>query len=148
MFEARQCALKSNQPSVSGTNCDEKMSENAFSLALNQRCVLLWWRRRKVISGPSQAQSPGALQIHISPCSLWVSRHAVGSWCGTLLVVFCSSLCFPAPAECSAEAISLCDQGRIGRVPSKASCYPLIKRVCVLKKKTTNSTKGTVGLCF
>lgn len=70
MLEARQRALKSNQPSVSGTNCNEKMSENAFSLALKWRCVLLWWRRRKVVSGPSQAQSPGALQIHISPCSL------------------------------------------------------------------------------
>lgn len=71
MFEAPRCALKSNQPSVSGTNCDEEMSENAFSLALNWRCVLLWWHRREVVSGPSQPQSAGALQIHPSPCSLW-----------------------------------------------------------------------------
>ncbi|RMC03167.1 hypothetical protein DUI87_20361 [Hirundo rustica rustica] len=78
VFEARQCALKSNQPSVSGSNCNEKMSENAFSLALNWRCVLLWWHRRKVVSGPSQAQSPGALQIPISPRSLWGFSFVAG----------------------------------------------------------------------
>lgn len=134
MFEAPQCALKSNQPSVSGTNCNEKMSENAFSLALNWRCVLLWWRRREVVSGLSQAQSSGALQVHSSPCCLWVSGHAVGSWCGMLLVgVSCKSLCFPAPAECSGEALPLCDQGRKGSSESKG-CYPLVKCVCVLKK--------------
>lgn len=85
-----------------------------------------------MVSGPSQAQSPGDLQIHISPCSLWVSGHAVGSWCGILLAgVLCSSLCFPAPAECSAEAISLCDQGRIAKVPSKAKVVTVLSNVCV-----------------
>lgn len=132
MFEAPQCALKSNQPSVSGTNCNEKMSENAFCLALNGRCVLLWRCRSEVVSGPNQAQSPGAWQIHTSPCSLWVSGCAVGSCCGILLVgVFCSTLCFPTPAECSAEALSLCDQGRIGRVPSKEKVVTLLSNVCM-----------------
>lgn len=70
----------------------------------------------------------------------------MGSWFRILLAgVFCSSLCFPAPAECSAEAISLCDQGRIGRVPSKAKIVALLSNVCVLKKTNTNVT---VGLCF
>lgn len=85
----------------------------------------------------SQSHSSGALQVNASPCSLRASGHAVASWCEMLLVgILCSSFCFPAPAECSTVARSLCDQGRIGRVPPKRKIVPLLSAVvCVIKKK-------------
>ena len=105
MFEALQCALKSNQPGISTANCSEEISENALSLVLGCRCVLLWWRRREVGSWLSQAQSSGLLQVSASPCSPWVGGRAAGSsWEMLLVGVFCGSLCFPARAECNTAA--------------------------------------------
>lgn len=149
MFEALRCALKSNQPGVSGTNCNEEISENASSLASGRRCVLLWWGRREVGSWLSQAQPPGPLQVHANPCSLWVSGGAVGSWCEMLLVgVFCSSLRFPAPAERSTAARSPCDRGRIGGLPPNGKVVPLLSSACVCILKKKKKEKKAAGLCF
>lgn len=135
MFETPQCALKSNQPSVSGTNCNEKMSENAFCLALNRRYVLLWWCRSEVVSGPNQAQSPGAWQIDTSPCSLWVSGCAVSSGCGILLVgVFCSSLCFPTQNAVQKPHLCVIKAGLEGCL-QKQRLLPSYQMCACIKKK-------------
>lgn len=143
MFEAPQCALKSNQPSGSGTNCKEKMSENASSLALSWRCVLLWWHRGEVISGLSQAQSP--LLGRFIPV-----LAAVGSWCGMP-----ASWCFLQFSACASQHLQdavqkpcLCviRAGLEGCFREQRLLPSYQIRVCIKKKK--NSTKGNAGLCL
>lgn len=133
MFEAPQCALKSNQPSVSGTNCNEEMSENAFSLALNWRRVLLWWHTRDVFSGPSQPQSPGALQIHTSPCSLWAPSVE------SCLLVFSAVACASQHLQNAVQKPYVCviKAGLEGCLQKQRLLPSYQMCVCVLKKKKT-----------
>lgn len=142
MFEAPQCALKSNQPSVSGTNCNDEMSENASSLALNRRCVLLWWHRREVVSGPSQPQSSRGFADSSQ------SLQPVGSWCGILLVGVSAVACASQHLQNAVQKphLHVSKTGLEGSL-QKQRLLPSYQ-MCVCIKKNTNSTKGTAGLCF
>ena len=80
MFEALRCALKSNQPSVSGTNCNEEISENALLLALDRRCAAVVAQE----GGGLLAKAGSVIRAFAGQCQ---SLQPVGEWtcCGVLV---------------------------------------------------------------